>query len=112
MTAPLDFWKLIAATQPLGRLSLVGSPGLLNTKNQVWAEQIHQAQVFQRHGLSEEEVSLMGAAWCVRLVNARRAIERAISEKLVSTAYQLRQAGFMTNLAFPVALPPLPPRMP
>lgn len=119
----MDIRKMIqlAKTPPLGARTVVEGKltldmpgvefckGLVPDRVRESAERAHTMGVLQKHGINGAEHALMGEPWCVRLVNARRAVERGISFALSDAACDLRRQGYFTNLAHPVALPPFEP---
>jgi hypothetical protein len=88
------------------RALLVGCPGLLSRSNQALAEREHEGRVFQTHGLNARDFSLLTPAWCKRYVNARRQIERALTQSVCEAAANLREQGFILEPSR-IALPPV-----
>jgi hypothetical protein len=86
-------------------IGLAASPGILRPSLQRQVMSLHNVDVFEKHGIYPDEVTLMGEAWCIKLVNARRAVERAIQEACVRvTMYH----AMPTLGRLQVTLPPLP----
>lgn len=56
------------------------SPGLMRKPQRDYYERQHESDVFQKHGINQAELALMGRDFCIKLVNARRAVERGIYE--------------------------------
>lgn len=87
-------WQLFDFTpDPVApRASLAGSRGLLSDRAQRVAESEHDKRVFREHGLTSKDLHLMGRAWCVKYVNARRSVERMLvnhSRELAETMDRL-----------------------
>lgn len=92
--------RTVAEAHRQGMLGLLGCPGLLSRSAMPVAQRFHDSEVFTRHGLIHDE-PLMGREWCVRYVNARRAVERAIDAAVKEVGGPLR--------GFPPTLPPVKP---
>jgi len=86
--------------------------GLVPERVRLAAEQAHAISVFEKHGINGAEEELMGAQFCTRLVNARRAVENAIEAQRLTATLQLYAQGFLLPYPRPVALPRLPPYHP
>lgn len=84
--------------------------GLVPERTRLAAEHNHMLRVCGNHGVNFDEVALMGESFCIRLVNARRSVERAIDEAVVRATWEPVQ--FMHNGYRKVTLPPLPPYYP
>jgi len=86
--------------------------GLVPERVRQQAERSHAISVFEKHGINGAEEKLMGAQFCTRLVNARRAVERALEAERLCARLDLHRQGFTLPYPPPVALPRLPPYHP
>jgi hypothetical protein len=95
------FGSVLGICQKDLRAALVGSRGLLNDRNQRIAELEHKEMVCRRHGLEQVDFDLLGEAWCVKFVNARRYIERALSAQFNQAAWECG-IDFVSRIELPL----------
>jgi hypothetical protein len=89
-------------------IGVAASPGLMRESDaRRTLEALHEPAVFHKHGLGGYDQQLLKREWCIKYVNARRAVERAITEASFKVRHALYQQGFALIEGSKIELPPV-----